>query len=270
MKSQLLTITLVQMNVALGDPGKNLKRCRQLLDSSKANPDIILLPELWSSGYDYENFSKLAATTPTMLKHLADIAKTKRSYIGGSLVEADNNRFYNTFFLIDPNGQQIAAYRKIHLFSLMNEEKHFSPGLEPCLINIGNLPVGLMTCYDIRFPELSRNLALRGAKLLLICAQWPKPRTAHWRTLLKARAIENQLYVAACNRIGKGVENHFPGNSAIYDPWGTQTLRTPARQGAFSTTIALGKIEQTRTTIACFNDRRPETYSGGLSNYCRK
>lgn len=260
MKFKPITITLVQMNVTLGEPDRNLERCQRLLDTSNENHDIILLPELWSSGYDYENFTKLAATTPAMLGHLADIARTRNSHIGGSLVEADKNNFYNTFFLINPDGRQIAAYRKIHLFSLMEEEKHFSPGTQPCLINIGNLPVGLMTCYDIRFPELSRSLALKGAKLLLVCAQWPKPRTAHWRALLKARAIENQLYVAACNRIGKGVENNYPGSSVIYDSWGENTLSATPRQGAFSATIDLNKIEQTRNTIACFSDRRPESY----------
>jgi predicted amidohydrolase len=162
--------------------------------------------------------------------------------------------------MLDPSGMQIAAYRKIHLFSLMDEEKHFAPGQNTCLIKIYGLTVGLMTCYDIRFPELSRSLVLKGAEFLLICAQWPKPRTVHWQTLLKARAIENQCYVAACNRIGKGVENHYPGHSAIYDPWGKPVLTAPPRQGAFSATIELAKIEQTRAAIACFNDRRPEIY----------
>ena len=260
MQRKAINITLIQMNVALGIPEKNLKRFNQLLDSSHSDSDIILLPELWSSGYDYENFSRLADTTPFILEQMALTAQSHSTYIGGSLVEADNHNFYNTFYMLDPNGRQIAAYRKIHLFSLMEEEKHFAPGKTPCLIKICGLSVGLMTCYDIRFPELSRNLTLKGAELLLVCAQWPKPRAVHWRTLLKARAIENQCYVAACNRIGKSAENHYPGNSAIYDPWGEPVLAAPPRQGAFSATIDPAKIEQTRTTITCYNDRRPEIY----------
>ena len=260
MQQNSITITLVQMNVALGRPDQNLARCQQLLDSSTTETDIILLPELWSSGYDYENFSRLAATTPAILEKLTQIATSRNTYIGGTLVEADQGNFYNTFYLLNPRGEQVAAYRKIHLFSLMDEEKYFHPGSKPCLIEICGLAVGLMTCYDIRFPELSRNLALQGAQLLLVCAQWPQPRTAHWNTLLKARAIENQLYVAACNRIGRGIENYYSGNSAIYDPWGATTLRTPQRQGAFSATINPAEIEQTRTTITCFKDRRPESY----------
>ncbi|MCD6429739.1 MAG: carbon-nitrogen family hydrolase [Deltaproteobacteria bacterium] len=260
MNKEQITITLIQMNVSLGCPEKNLARVEKLLEPVSKSPDIILLPELWSSGYDYEHFTQLAATTPSMLEHLAIIAKTRGSYIGGSLVEEDSGNFYNTFFLIDPKGSHIAAYRKIHLFSLMEEDRHFSPGRKPCLIEICGLPVGLMTCYDIRFPELSRNLALQGAQLLLICAQWPRPRTAHWRTLLKARAIENQLFVAACNRIGQGKEHSYPGSSAIIDPWGETKLKTPDRQGAFTATINLAKVKEVRQTMACFDDRRPDIY----------
>ena len=260
MNHEQLTITLIQMNVSLGSPEKNLARVERLLDPVSESSDIILLPELWSSGYDYEHFTQLAATTPTMLEHLARIAETRGSYVGGSLVEADNGNFYNTFFLIDPKGKRLVAYRKIHLFSLMEEELHFSPGLKPCLVEIYGRPVGLMTCYDIRFPELSRTLALQGAQLLLICAQWPRPRTAHWRTLLKARAIENQLFVAACNRIGQDSEHRYPGSSAIIDPWGETVLRAPQRQGAFSATLNFAKIKEVRQTIACFDDRRPEIY----------
>ena len=260
MNKEQITITLVQMNISLGCPEKNLARVERLLEPVSKLPDIILLPELWSSGYDFEHFTQLAATTPTMLEHLAMIAKTKGSYVGGSLVETDNGNFYNTFFLIDPKGNCIAAYRKIHLFSLMEEELHFSPGRKPCLVKICGRSVGLMTCYDIRFPELSRTLTLQGAQLLLICAQWPRPRTAHWRTLLKARAIENQLFVAACNRIGQDSEHCYPGNSVIIDPWGETVLKTPQRQGAVSATIDFAKVKEVRQTIACLNDRRPEIY----------
>lgn len=260
MQQKTINLTLIQMNVKLGKPQKNLNHWQKLLDAGNTDPDIILLPELWSSGYDYEHFTRLAATTPFMLEQMARTAQNRSSHIGGSLIEAGKDCFYNTFFMINPDGRQIAAYRKIHLFSLMEEEKYFAPGQNPSLIKIYGLTVGLMTCYDIRFPELSRSLTLKGAELLLICAQWPKPRVTHWQTLLKARAIENQCYVAACNRIGKGNENQYPGHSVIYDPWGEPALTAPQRQGAFSTTIDLAKIKQIRTTITCLKDRRPETY----------
>ncbi len=260
MKREQVNITLVQMNVTLGSPKKNLSRIKRLLAPISETSDIIILPELWSSGYDFKNLPQMSTTTPAMLEHLAKIARAKRAYVGGSLVEEENGNFYNTFFLTNPDGDQIAAYRKIHLFSLMDEDRHFSPGQKPCLVKIYGIEVGLMTCYDIRFPELSRTLALQGAQILLVCAQWPRPRTAHWRALLKVRAIENQLFVAACNRIGQSQEYSYPGNSAIIDPWGETTLKTPQRQGVFSATINLAKIAEVRQTMACFKDRRPEIY----------
>lgn len=260
MNKEKIAITLVQINISLGCPEKNLAQVTRLLDSANKTPDIILLPELWSSGYDFDNFADLAATSPIMLKHLATIAETRGSFIGGTLVEEEGGKFYNTFFLIDPQGHLRAAYHKIHLFSLMAEDRYFAPGNKPCLVEICGVKVGLMTCYDIRFPELSRNLALQGAQLLLVSAQWPQPRTAHWRTLLKARAIENQLFVAACNRIGQGQEHRYPGNSVIIDPWGETILKCADRQGAFSTTFNLAKVKEVRRTIACFTDRRPDIY----------
>ncbi|HDS15468.1 MAG TPA: carbon-nitrogen family hydrolase [Proteobacteria bacterium] len=255
-----LTLTLIQMNVTLGQPEKNLQRLQRLLQASNDKPDIVLLPELWSTGYDYQHLNTLAASTPALIANLAQLATARNFYIGGSLLEKDGDRLYNTFYLLAPTGHQVAAYRKIHLFSLMDEDLYINPGNQPCLIQVYDHPVGLLTCYDIRFPELSRALALAGAELLLVCAQWPKPRTAHWRTLLRARALENQLFVAGCNRIGQDRKLSFPGASAIYDPWGNCVLRPPRRQGAFTTTINLNKITTVRHNLDCFKDRRPEAY----------
>ncbi|MBN2808263.1 MAG: carbon-nitrogen family hydrolase [Deltaproteobacteria bacterium] len=261
MNKKQLNITLVQMNVSLGCPDKNLARLKELLIPIVQASDIILLPELWSSGYDFSNLSKLAAATPSALAQLTLIAKTRKTCIGGSLIEKEKERFYNTFYCITPDGKQIAAYRKIHLFSMMDEDRYFSPGHQPSLIEICGLKVGLLTCYDIRFPELSRTLALQGAQLLLVCAQWPRPRTAHWRALLQARAIENQLFVAACNRIGQGENHLYPGNSVIIDPWGETILKAPQRQGAFSAAINLSRVAAVRRTMSCFKDRRPACYN---------
>ena len=181
-----------------------------------------------------------------------------------SLVEAEGDRLFNTFYLFAPDGRQLARYRKLHLFSLMQEEQHFAPGQSSVIVEIDGLKIGLLICYDLRFPELSRQLALAGARLLLVSAQWPRPRTAHWRALLKARALENQLFVAACNRVGRGGGHSFAGASTILDPWGRETLRLPLRETARSKQIYLNESAAFRSHLNCFADRRPEIYEAAV------
>ncbi len=256
-----LTISLLQMNVSLGRPEQNLARVKKLLDRDlRSATDLILLPEMWSTGYDFPHFSRLAGSTPKLLQELRTMARQRSAAIGGTMLEQDGEKFYNTFYLIGPGGKIVSHYRKIHLFSLMNEPDFLSSGEEMVAGRIKNVPVGLMTCYDLRFPELGRQLALRGARLLLISAQWPQPRAEHWQALLKARAIENQLFIAACNRIGQGTEQIFPGLSGVYDPWGKEILKTPRRQGVFSCRLDLRKLQTARQTIDVFADRRPDVY----------
>ena len=256
-----LTVSLVQMNVSLGQPEHNFTRVKKLIDRDLKTPtDLILLPEMWNTGYDFPNFSRLAASTPSLLQELGAIAIQRSTAIGGTMLEQEGGKFYNTFYLIDSTGEIISRYRKIHLFSLMDEPDFLSSGQEIVISKIRNIPTGLMTCYDLRFPELSRQLALRGARLLLISAQWPKPRAAHWQALLKARAIENQFFIVACNRIGQGTEQVFPGLSAIYNPWGEQILKAPRRQGVFSCQLNINQLLSARRTIDIFSDRRPDLY----------
>ena len=256
-----LTVSLIQMNISLGQPEQNFTRIKKLVDRdlNKAT-DLILLPEMWSTGYDFLNFSQLARSTPALLKQLSTLAIQQSAAIGGTMLEQEGGKFYNTFYLIDATGEIISHYRKIHLFSLMNEPDFLSPGREMVIGRIKNIPTGLITCYDLRFPELSRRLALDGARLLLISAQWPQQRATHWQALLRARAIENQFFVVACNRIGQGTEQVFPGLSAVYNPWGEQILKTPRRQGVFSCQLDFKQLRAARQTIDIFSDRRPDVY----------
>jgi omega-amidase len=256
-----LTVSLIQMNVSLGQPEQNFSRIKKLADRDlNEATDLILLPEMWNTGYDFPNFSQLAGSTPILLKQLSTLAIQQSAAIGGTMLEQEGGKFYNTFYLIDAAGKIISRYRKIHLFSLMNEPDFLSPGREIVVGRIKNIPVGLMTCYDLRFPELSRRLALNGARLLLISAQWPKQRAAHWKALLRARAIENQIFIVACNRIGQGTEQVFPGLSAVYNPWGEQILKTPRRQGVFSCQLDFDQLRTARESIDIFSDRRPDVY----------
>ena len=122
------------------------------------------------------------------------------------------------------------------------------------------VPAATIICYDIRFPELARKLALNGAQLLFVPAEWPHPRLHHWRTLLTARAIENQMYVIACNRVGRSGETSFFGHSMIINPWGEIVTEADENEQIVTAEIDLELVAKVRSTIPVFEDRRPDVY----------
>ncbi|MBN2231817.1 MAG: carbon-nitrogen family hydrolase [Deltaproteobacteria bacterium] len=262
--SPSLTISLVQMNVAHGDPTKNLHTAERFIARAPATTELFLLPEMWTTGYDFARFPELAVSTPGILDRIKRLARDRRAAIGGTVLEADGGSFYNTFHLVDADGTLRARYRKIHLFSLMDEPRWLAPGNRAVITEIKGIPTGLMTCYDLRFAELARTLTAAGARLLLVSAQWPRPRARHWRALLPARALENQVFVAACNRFGTGTAHTFAGHSGIFDPWGETVAAAPRHQGVTTATINLRQVDAVRRLLDTAADRRPEVYAAGV------
>jgi omega-amidase len=170
-------------------------------------------------------------------------------------------RAYNAFALYDAAGSLLATYRKVHLFRLMDDEKWLAPGDRVELVETDWGLTGLGICYDLRFPELFRAYALRGARLVLLPAEWPSRRAAHWHTLLRARAIENQMFVAACNRVGESKGEHFGGGSAIIDPWGEAVIEAGSAETLLTAEIDLAQADAVRQRIPVFEDRRPDVYN---------
>ena len=142
----------------------------------------------------------------------------------------------------------------------MDEEKHLQSGDKLGLLNVSGTDAGMMICYDIRFPELARKLAINGAKMLFVPAQWPNPRLHHWRTLLMARAIENQMFVIACNRCGTSGTSTFFGHSLIIDPWGEIIAEAGEEESIIRAEIDLALVDTIRSKIPVFEDRRPQLY----------
>jgi predicted amidohydrolase len=127
-------------------------------------------------------------------------------------------------------------------------------------LRIEGVPAAMMICYDIRFPELARTLALGGAKVLFVPAEWPHPRLHHWKTLLTARAIENQMFVVACNRVGRSVDTDFFGHSLVLNPWGETLVEGDETERILQATLELDEVDRVRKTIPIFEDRRPGLY----------
>jgi omega-amidase len=257
-----LTIALGQMDVPPGQAERNLARARALAAQAReAGADLMLLPELWLHGYDLERAAEWAA--PLGEGGFAEMAAMAREfglYLCGSLLERHEGGVSNTAVLYAPDGSLLGAYRKVHLFRLMNEPRYLAPGDRAVLCSTPWGPVGLIICYDLRFPELSRALAVAGAHLLLVPAQWPVRRLEAWLLLARARAVENELFVAACNRAGADGDAVFPGRSMVVDPWGRALVEGDDREGLLVARADLREIQKARRYLTVFEDRRPEAY----------
>ncbi|HEX7393789.1 MAG TPA: carbon-nitrogen family hydrolase [Anaerolineaceae bacterium] len=256
-------ISLAQLHIYGGDPDRNLQTAVQMIDQAAADGShFILFPELWSSGYDLENAARHALKSPEILAELKRLATARQIIIGGSLLESTPQGLYNTFSWIDPSASEIIAYRKIHLFRLMDEEKWLNPGNSLRTVQAPWGATGLAICYDLRFPELFRSYVLQGAQGLLLSAEWPVRRIYHWQTLLRARAIENQCFVFAANCAGPVFNEQFGGCSTVVTPWG-ETLVEGSQSGQELLTVEIdtGLVAQARNFMPIFQDRRPDLYS---------
>ncbi|OYT27140.1 MAG: carbon-nitrogen hydrolase [Candidatus Altiarchaeales archaeon ex4484_96] len=209
-----MLVELAQTNIKLGDKKNNLNKAVRLIRES--NADLILFPELFTTGMDYEHIRELSEPIDgDTIKKLLKISTNK--IIAGSIIEQDGVDIYNTLVFVEDT-RLVGFYRKIHLFR--NEKKYFKSGDEIKVINTRYGLMGLSICYDIRFPQLYGKQTDKGAIIMLVCANFPRQRIMHWRTLLAARAIENQCYVLGCNRVGADNTNEYNGYSMILDPYG--------------------------------------------------
>jgi predicted amidohydrolase len=257
-----LKLSLGQMDVALGDPTKNFEQVRAWTAEAKEHGStLVVFPELWSTGYDLENWRKHAAKLGEgLFAQLSELAAEFKISIAGSILEEKDGKCYNTLVVYDSNGEQQAVYRKVHLFRLMEEEKWLAPGQESVTTEADWGKTGLAICYDLRFTELFRKYALAGTKIAILPAEWPARRIKHWQTLLRARAIENQMYVVAVNRVGTSKGELFGGSSAVIDPWGEAIVEGGDQPALLHAEIEMGLVDEVRGRIPVFEDRRPDVY----------
>lgn len=255
------TISLAQMEVSTGRPDKNVKTARRMLEmASKRGSDLVLLPELWSSGYDLERARDHAGFNQELEPQLARWSTELNLAIGGSLITSDSAGCFNTFTLFLPGNPEPYTYRKIHLFGLMQEERYLQPGDHLTTVAAPWGRTGLAVCYDLRFPELFRAYAVDGAVLMLLVAQWPKCRSEHWRGLLRARAIENQSFVAAVNAAGTAEGDGMGGYSAVISPWGEVLAEGAEGEDLITVVVDLDQVAEAREKIPVFRDRRTDLY----------
>ncbi|MCY4071782.1 MAG: carbon-nitrogen family hydrolase [Chloroflexi bacterium] len=258
-----ISVSLGQMNIALGQVEANFEKAESLIaKAGNLKSDLVILPELWTTGYDLENAMSYADELHAgSFARLSALAEEYRIAIYGSVLERANGAAMNCAALHAADGRLSGTYRKIHLFRLFDEHLWLGEGESPTALDLSWGMTGLSICYDLRFPELFRRYAVKDqAKLILLCAEWPLARVEHWRALLKARAIENQCYIVATNACGETGGTAFGGHSMVIDPWGQVLIEGGEDEELLTAEIDLDEVNRVRMKIPVFEDRRPDAY----------
>ena len=259
-----MKITCIQMDMAFAKPDDNFAKAKSLIcDAMKENPDVIVLPETWNTGFfPKENLAELADCDCERVKReIGELAKQYHvNIVAGSVANIRDGKVYNTATVFDRDGKCIASYDKTHLFTPMGEDNYFTAGDRLCRFQLDGKDCGLIICYDIRFPELTRSLALQGLDMLFMVSQWPNVRTFHLRTLTTARAIENQMFLVCCNSCGSAGQTVYGGNSAIIDPWGETHALAGEKEELLSADCDFTVVDGIRGSIPVLRDRRPTIY----------
>ena len=263
-----MKIALAQFEVVRGNPSENIAIIQRFVAAAKAqDAQVLLLPEMCTTGFDWKANQSLLWQAGADCAAIARLARTFEIAICGSFLEATpSGRPANTLYYFERSGEISARYRKVHLFTLFNEDKHMEAGNSIVTAKTGLGHCGFSICYDLRFPELFRKCALEGAVVQVLPAAFPHPRLNHWQTLIRARAIENQVYVIATNQCG--TERHgsqeddvrYFGHSMVVDPWGEVLLEADESPGVYTVSIDLEKVANVQARMTVRNDRRPDLY----------
>jgi predicted amidohydrolase len=258
-----LHIACAQIDIVLGDKEANLKSVIQVIhEAARARADILVLPELFNTGYCLDQASALSEKQDGHSIHLLrELASRFHIFlVAGSVLERRGKQIYNTCSLIGKDGRIIGSYDKTHLFPPFEEDKYLTPGTAIPLFKTNLGTFGVAICFDIRFPELTRSLTLGGAQVIFVPAEFPAERISIWTTLLQSRAIENQVFVVGCNSVGSDGKHTFGGRSAIIDPEGKILAQADNTPQLISARIDLRRIAYVREQLPALKLRRETLY----------
>ncbi len=262
-----MKIAVAQISCSLGDPDANLAKVGDFSRRARdAGAELIVFPEMTDTGYAMPVIQKHAAHWKTgFVPGLQEIAAEHSIAIVSGVSERDGSSIYNSQVIVDAGGDILAKYRKTHLFAVapVGEQACFAPGDTFSSFELGGLRFGFSICYDLRFPEMFRRLVTdQNVGAFLISSAWPFPRVEHFRVLAQARAIENQSYVLASNRVGKDDNLWFCGSSAIIDPRGVVIAAASAdREELIYAGLSQELVDSVRQRIQSLGHRREDLYS---------
>ena len=248
-----MNVALLQINLVWENPAENRKNIRLKINNLPEGIDLIVLPEMFTSGFTMNPKLVAEPMDGTTINWLQIIAKTNNCAITGSLVIKENDMFYNRMVFVYPNGD-VKKYDKKHLFTLASEDNVYQAGCEKVIVDYNNFKICLQICYDLRFPVFSRNT--ENYDLLIYVASWPKIRVNAWNSLLQARAIENLCYTIGVNRIGVDGNNlEYTGQSQVIDFLGNYLVAPCEADAFFTTNLLVAPQNEMRKKLNFLNDK---------------
>ncbi|GDY01476.1 carbon-nitrogen hydrolase [Planctomycetota bacterium] len=257
----------VQFDVRRGDVDANIRAAEKgIAEAAAKGARVCVLPEMWSTSFAQRYTQTLLAAAAAAETKLIGLSTRHQMMIVGSSAEASEGGVYNTARVYD-RGVTLGAYRKIHLFSPHSEPRYFLAGDTPLVLDTAIGRIGVMICYDLRFPELARYYFNKGVEILLVPAQWAEVRSQHWRSFLRARAIENEMFVIGCNRTGQednlkkgGDILTYTGDGRIVDPTGEILTNNAADSHTLLARIEPRMVRTMRRILPINRDQRPNLY----------
>ncbi|HEX3002051.1 MAG TPA: carbon-nitrogen family hydrolase, partial [Methanoregula sp.] len=258
---QPVRICSAQIAGTWDNPAATLEKIRPFVHHAAASgAHLICFPEQFATGWDPHSTNHAEDQDGPIVSALREMAKENRIAILGSLRQKSAGHPKNTALVIGNNGEILATYAKIHLFSPGGEDRQFSPGSELGIFQLGQLTCGLAICYDLRFPELFRISARHGVQAMFVPAAWPASRTKHWELFISARACENQMYVIGINTTGTNPVDTYSGSSMTADPNGTIIARANEAEQLLFCDLDPSLVASVRTAFPVAQDCKSELY----------
>jgi len=249
-----MKIGLVQYSPLWEDKEANKEKISDLLDVIKTEIDLLIFPEMTLTGFTMQSEKFAEEIEGKSFIYFSSLAKKLNCSVIAGIIINQSGKYFNTLIHIEDNGKLKNQYHKIHPFSFSNEDKHYNSGNKPIVTKINGWKTGLSICYDLRFPEIYRQYGRNRVHLIINIANWPDTRIDHWRTLLKARAIENQCYVVGVNRVGDTQGLHYNGFSSIYDPMGKTVVSIENEERIITAEIDENIVDEIRKKFPFLED----------------
>lgn len=249
-----LKLTLIQSNLHWEDRAANRDMFAKKIMDLKEKTEVVILPEMFSTGFSNRPEVLAEKMNGTTVQWMKKMAADKKIILTGSLIIQDEVKYYNRLIWMLPNGE-FGFYDKRHLFGFAKEDEHYTAGTKRMIASVKGWKVNLMVCYDLRFPVWSRQTSSGEYDLLIYVANWPEKRIVAWKTLLQARAIENQCYVVGVNRVGDdGNDIHYSGESMVIDPLGEILYQKSDDEDVFTCTLEKTKLDDARSRFPFLRD----------------